>query len=68
MRNDSTLMGRRLSQRHVESHIEREGDQSQSCGTFKWVRGDVGPVFLRGNFLTTQDTIMTWAEIRPGSC
>jgi outer membrane protein insertion porin family len=26
----------------------------------------VGPVFLRGNFLTLDDTIMTWAELRPG--
>ena len=26
----------------------------------------VGPVFLRGNFLTTDRTIMTWAELRSG--
>jgi outer membrane protein insertion porin family len=26
----------------------------------------VGTVFIRGNFKTTDDTIMTWAEIQPG--
>lgn len=26
----------------------------------------VGPVFMRGNFLTLDDTIMTWAELRTG--
>jgi outer membrane protein insertion porin family len=26
----------------------------------------IGPVFLRGNFLTTDSTIMTWAELRTG--
>jgi outer membrane protein insertion porin family len=26
----------------------------------------VGPIFIRGNFLTTDDTILTWAELRTG--
>ena len=26
----------------------------------------VGPIFLRGNFLTTDNTILTWAELRSG--
>jgi outer membrane protein insertion porin family len=52
----------------VESRIEREGDHvtivwSISLG---W-QVHVGPVFIRGNFLTTEDTIMTWAELHPGS-
>ena len=52
----------------VESHIEREGDRV----TIVWninlgSQVHVGPVFVRGNFLTTENTIMTWAEIRPGS-
>jgi len=52
----------------VESHIERESDHVTI--TWKIKLGSqvhVGPVFVRGNFLTTEGTIMTWAELRPGS-
>ncbi|MGA7740760.1 MAG: POTRA domain-containing protein [Polyangia bacterium] len=52
----------------VEAHIEREGDHVTIVWTIKLgSQVHVGPLFLRGNFLTTEDTIMTWAEIRPGS-
>jgi len=52
----------------VESHVERDGERL----TIVWritpgSQVHVGPVFVRGNFLTTDDTIMTWAELRPGS-
>ncbi|HJX66517.1 MAG TPA: POTRA domain-containing protein [Polyangia bacterium] len=52
----------------VESHIEREGDHVTIVWNIKlgW-QVHLGPVFIRGNFLTTEDTIMTWAELRPGS-
>jgi outer membrane protein assembly factor BamA len=52
----------------VESHVEREGDHVTIVWNIKpgW-QVHVGPVFVRGNFLTTEGTIMTWAEIRPGS-
>jgi outer membrane protein insertion porin family len=52
----------------VESHIEREGDHVTIVWNIKLgSQVHVGPVFLRGNFLTTEGTIMTWAELRPGS-
>jgi outer membrane protein insertion porin family len=52
----------------VESHIDRQGEQV----TLTWnihlgSQVHVGPVFVRGNFLTKEDTIMTWSEIRPGA-
>jgi outer membrane protein insertion porin family len=52
----------------VESHVERDGERV----TIVWnimpgSQVHVGPVFIRGNFLTTEGTIMTWAELRPGS-
>lgn len=52
----------------VESRIEREGDHVTIVWNIKLgSQVHVGPVFVRGNFLTTQDTIMTWSEIHPGS-
>ncbi len=52
----------------VESHVEPEGDHVTIVWKIKLgSQVHVGPVFVRGNFLTTEGTIMTWAEIRPGS-
>ena len=52
----------------VESHVEPEGDHVTIVWNIKLgSQVHVGPVFLRGNYLTTEGTIMTWAEIRPGS-
>jgi outer membrane protein insertion porin family len=52
----------------VESRIEREGDRVTIVWTIKLgSQVHVGPVFVRGNFLTTEHTILTWSEIRPGS-
>jgi outer membrane protein insertion porin family len=51
----------------VEAKSERYGSQMKIVWQVKLgplVR--VGPVFLRGNFLTTDGTIMTWAELRTG--
>jgi outer membrane protein insertion porin family len=51
----------------VEAKSVRHGNQMHITWQVKTgpqVR--VGPVFLRGNFLTTDRTIMTWAELRPG--
>ncbi len=48
---------------HVEAKSERHGDEMQVVWQIKMgpqVR--VGPIFMRGNFLTTDDTILTWAE------
>jgi outer membrane protein insertion porin family len=52
----------------VESRVERDGDRVTIVWNIKlgW-QVHVGPVFIRGNFLTTEGTIMTWAELRPGS-
>ena len=52
----------------VESHIEREGDHVTIVWNIRpgW-QVHVGPVFVRGNFMTTEGTIMTWAELRQGS-
>ena len=51
----------------VESQIERAGDQVTLVWNIKLgSQVHVGPVFVRGNFQTTQDTIMTWSELRPG--
>lgn len=51
----------------VEARTVRDGDMMDITWQIKMgpqVR--VGPVFIRGNFLTTDNTIMTWAELRPG--
>jgi outer membrane protein insertion porin family len=51
----------------VEAKTERHGSLMSVTWRIKLgpqVR--VGPVFLRGNFLTTDRTIMTWAELRTG--
>ncbi|MBN2576883.1 MAG: BamA/TamA family outer membrane protein [Deltaproteobacteria bacterium] len=51
----------------VEAKSVRHGNQMHITWQVKTgpqVR--IGPVFLRGNFLTTGRTIMTWAELRSG--
>jgi outer membrane protein insertion porin family len=52
----------------VESRVEKDGDRVTIVWNIKlgW-QVHVGPVFIRGNFLTKESTIMTWAELRPGS-
>jgi outer membrane protein insertion porin family len=52
----------------VESRVEQDGDRVTIVWSIKlgW-QVHVGPVFIRGNFLTKESTIMTWAELRPGS-
>jgi outer membrane protein insertion porin family len=51
----------------VEAKTDRHGDQMHVAWQVKLgpqVR--VGPIFVRGNFLTTEKTILTWAELRTG--
>jgi outer membrane protein insertion porin family len=51
----------------VEAHTEQHGDQIRVTWRTKLgpqVR--VGPIFIRGNFLTTDNTILTWSELRTG--
>jgi len=51
----------------VEAKNVRHGNQMNITWQVKLgpqVR--VGPIFLRGNFLTTDNTILTWAELRTG--
>jgi outer membrane protein insertion porin family len=51
----------------VEAHSDRHGDQMHV--TWRTKLGPlvhVGPIFIRGNFLTTDKTILTWAEFRTG--
>jgi len=51
----------------VEAISARHGEQMDITWRIKLgpqVR--VGPIFLRGNFLTTDNTILTWAELRTG--
>ena len=51
----------------VEARTVRYGDQMHI--TWRVSLGPqvrVGPIFMRGNFLTTENTILTWAELRPG--
>jgi outer membrane protein insertion porin family len=51
----------------VEARTERHGDQMRVVWRINLgpqVR--VGPIFLRGNFFTTDNTILTWAELRTG--
>jgi outer membrane protein insertion porin family len=51
----------------VEAKSVRHGEQMNI--TWQVTLGPqvrVGPIFLRGNFLTTDNTILTWAELRTG--
>ncbi len=51
----------------VEAKTERHGAEMQVAWQIKLgpqVR--VGPIFLRGNFFTTDNTILTWVELRTG--
>jgi outer membrane protein insertion porin family len=51
----------------VEAKTEKHGDQMRIAWQIKLgpqVR--VGPIFVRGNSLTTDKTIRTWAELRSG--
>ena len=51
----------------VEAKSTRHGDQMDIIWRIKLgPRVRVGPIFLRGNFLTTDNTILTWAELRTG--
>jgi outer membrane protein insertion porin family len=51
----------------VEAKIDRKGDQVHlTWNITPGTQTRVGSVFIRGNFQTTDDTIMTWAEIQPG--
>lgn len=51
----------------VEARTERHGDQINIIWQVKLgPQVHVGPIFVRGNFLTTESTIMTWAELREG--
>lgn len=52
----------------VEAHTVRHDNQVDITWQVRLgpqVR--VGPIFFRGNFLTTDDTILVWAELRTGS-
>jgi outer membrane protein insertion porin family len=52
----------------VEAKIARKGDAVHlTWNITPGTQTQVGSVFIRGNFQTTNDTIMTWAEIRPGT-
>jgi len=51
----------------VEAKTDQHGDQMHVAWQVKLgpqVR--VGPIFVRGNFHTTEKTILTWAELRSG--
>jgi outer membrane protein insertion porin family len=51
----------------VEAHTARHDDQVDITWRVKLgPQVHVGPVFIRGNFKTTDGTIMTWAEMRTG--
>jgi len=51
----------------VEAKTERHGDQMHVAWQVKLgPQVHVGPIFVRGNFLTTEGTIRTWAELRTG--
>ena len=51
----------------VEAKTERHGDQMKVAWQIKLgPQVHVGPIFVRGNFLTTEGTIRTWAELRTG--
>jgi outer membrane protein insertion porin family len=72
IRRDETRITRALGDdgyryAQVEARTVRQGDAMGITWQVKMgpqVR--VGPVFIRGNFLTTDDTILTWAELRTG--
>ena len=51
----------------VEAKTDRHGDQMHLVWQVKLgPQVHVGPIFVRGNFLTTDGTIRTWAELRTG--
>jgi len=51
----------------VEAKTERHGDQMHITWRIKLgPQVHVGPTFVRGNFITTEKTILTWAELREG--
>jgi outer membrane protein insertion porin family len=51
----------------VEAKIDRKGnDVHLTWNITPGTQTRIGSIFIRGNFQTTDDTIMTWAEIRPG--
>ena len=51
----------------VEARPVRHGDQVDITWQVRLgPQVHVGPIFIRGNFLTTEDTILTWAEFRTG--
>jgi outer membrane protein insertion porin family len=51
----------------VEAKTDRHGDQMRLVWQVKLgPQVHVGPIFVRGNFLTTDGTIRTWAELRTG--
>jgi outer membrane protein insertion porin family len=51
----------------VEAKIARHGNQVNITWQVKLgPQVHVGPIFVRGNFLTTDGTILTWAELRSG--
>ncbi len=51
----------------VEAQTTRHGNEMQVTWRVKLgPQVHVGPIFVRGNFLTTEKTIMTWAELRTG--
>ncbi len=51
----------------VEAKSERHGNEMRVVWRIKvGPQVHVGPIFLRGNFLTTEGTILTWAELRTG--
>ena len=51
----------------VEAQTVRHGDQVNVTWRIKLgPQVHVGPIFVRGNFLTTEGTILTWAEVRTG--
>ena len=58
-------LGYRYAQ--VEAKADRHGDQIHVAWQVKLgPQVLVGPIFVRGNFHTTEKTIRTWAELRTG--
>jgi outer membrane protein insertion porin family len=72
VRRDETRIKRALGDEgyryaEVEARTVRRGDQMDVTWQVKLgPQVHVGPVFIRGNFHTTDDTILTWAELRSG--
>jgi outer membrane protein insertion porin family len=51
----------------VEAQTERHGEQINVIWQVRLgPQVHVGPIFVRGNFLTTEKTVLTWAELRTG--